>query len=99
MKKLKRLISLLFVGISGGLLGAMGGTSGISKGVRRFGIPTILTIFAIYTLHNFWCISIMFMSFALSVGYGIPDPPNYINGDKGSTLGRFWFSFWSKIIK
>lgn len=105
MKKLKKLISLLFVGIIGGFLGSLGGTDGVSKGVRRFGIPAIVTLFALFTLQNFWCISIMLMSFALSVGYGIPDPlhlaldlENYY-GDKGSTLGRFWLKIAFKVTQ
>ena len=89
MKKFKKLLFLPFA-LIGGLLGSLGGTSGISKGVRRVGIPVIITIFAIYTLGNFWCISIMFMSFVLSLGYGIPC---FIPGyeDEGSSLGKFYY--------
>lgn len=89
MKIIKKILSLLFFGTIGGLLGSLGGTDGVSKGVRRIGIPAILTIFAIFALHNFWCISIMFMSFALSLGYGIPSI-----SDSGSRLGRFWESIF-----
>ena len=85
MKKIKKLLSLLFSASIGGLLGSLGGTDGVSKSVRRFGIPIIITLFALCTLHNRWCISIMFMSFALAMGYGIPDIR-----DAGSTLGQFW---------
>lgn len=99
MKIIKKILSLLFFGTIGGLLGSLGGTDGISKGVRRFGIPAIITLFALFTLHNFCCISIMFMSFALSLGYGIPDPPNYINGDKGSTLGKITMQIASKMTQ
>ena len=89
MNKPKKLISLLFFGTLGGLLAGLGGTDGVSKGVRRFGIPAIITLFALFTLHNTGCITIMLMSFALSLGYGTPSI-----SDSGSRLGRFWESIF-----
>lgn len=85
MKPIKKILGLLFFGTIGGFLGAMGGADNTSKAWRRFGIPRIITIISLLTLHNFWCISIMFMSFVLAMGYGIPDMQ-----DGGSTLGQFW---------
>jgi len=75
------ILILLLISCIGGLLG----TNNTSKNWRRFGIPIIITLYALCFLHNWWVLTIMFMSFALSCGYSIPDIR-----DSGSGLGRFW---------
>lgn len=98
MKIIKKIIGVFIFGTLGGLLGSLGGTDGVSKGVRRFGIPVIITILALLTLHNAFCVTIMFMSFVLSIGYGMPC---FIPGwtDEGSALGRFFYKLTFKIYK
>lgn len=80
-----KMILFIVISIVGGLLGTLGGAKGISKGIRRIAIPLIITLFSLYILRNAWCITIMFMSFVLAMGYGMPDIQ-----DAGSSLGRFW---------
>jgi len=80
-----KILILLFISCISGLLGSWAGSSNTSKSWRRFGIPLIICIYALFFLHNGWVLTIMFMSFALSMGYGIPDIK-----DSGSGLGRFW---------
>jgi len=90
INKLKKLCSLLAFGTIGGLLGALGGTDGVSKGVRRYGIPLLITLSALCIIQNWWVLTIMSMVGALSMGYGMPC---FIKGweDEGSSLGKFWY--------
>lgn len=93
INKLKKLLSTLIFSTIGGLLGSFGGADNTSKAWRRIGIPLVITLYALYTLHNWWVLSIMLMGIVLSIGYGIPDQYS----PKGSTLGRFWLSIASKM--
>lgn len=79
---------ILLVSIIAGLLGSYAGCDGTSKAWRRFGIPALIMLFALFFIPSWWLITIMFMSFALSLGYGLPSifPP-----DEGSFIGRFWY--------
>ena len=92
LNKIKKLLSLLLISSIGGLLAAFGGAENTTKGWRRLGIPLLITLIALCTLRNPWCISIMFMSFVLAIGYGMPDTQ-----DTGSSLGQFWYRLTSKI--
>jgi len=79
-----------FVGsLLGGLLGALGGADKISKSWRRIGIPLLITGIAYYVTESILVLTIMFMSFPLSKGYGIPDET-----DEGSSLGRFYYKLF-----
>jgi len=88
--KIKKLLSLLFIGSIGGLLGAFGGAENTTKGWRRLGIPLLITLSALCLLRNWWVLSIMSMAGVLSIGYGMP---GFIPGweDEGSKLGQFWY--------
>lgn len=70
------------------ILGAVGGQG--PKWARRFLYPGIVMIYAIYSLHNFWCLTIYSLSGVLSMGYGIPD-----QSDEGSFLGRFFYKLFN----
>lgn len=77
-------------------LGAIGGSANASKGIRRFGISgttMVLAFLRYFTLFpkNLFFISIMFGSFILSLGYGIPSA-----NDKGSDIGRFWYKIFKE---
>ena len=90
MKKIKKLLSILGFGTIGGLLGAFGGADQTSKAWRRICIPSLITLYALYMLHNWWLITIMSMCGVLSIGYGIPD-----STDEGSSLGKFWYNLFN----
>ncbi len=94
-KKIINLLKTLALGTIGGLLGALGGTDGVSKGVRRIGIPLLITLYALFTLHNWWVLTLLSMIGVFSMGYGIPC---FIPGyeDAGSMLGRFFFYKFNK---
>ena len=86
-------------------LGAYAGIENTSKNWRRVGIPVISTIYAysqmwsiVGWLKSLWTVSIMFMSFFLSMGYGIPasDWPINPKADSGSTLGKFYFKLFKR---
>jgi hypothetical protein len=79
--------------------GAYAGSHGTSLLWRRAFLPAITTAYAYITLSQqvgfvkaLWCISIMSMWGALSLGYGIPDDtyPENPNADSGSDIGRFF---------
>lgn len=60
-------------------LGAFAGSQNTSKGWRRFGIPGVSMIYGFIVvwyklgiIPALWTISIMTMSFFLSMGYGLP---------------------------
>lgn len=80
---------IAIISIIAGLLGTYAGAENTSKAWRRFGVPTLILLFALCFSHSWWLISIMFMSFSLSIGYGLPE-----KGDKGSFLGRFWVDYF-----
>ena len=92
MKNIKKLLSTLIFSTIGGLLGAFAGADKTSKAWRRIGIPLVITLYALFTMRNWWVITVMSMCGALSLGYGIPDE----NDPKGSTIGRFWYRIWNK---
>jgi len=96
IKKLKKLLSIFFFSTIGGLLGAFGGAENTTKGWRRIGIPLLITLSALFVVRNWWVLSIMSMSGALSIGYG---KPCFIPGyeDEGSALGQFWYKLASKM--
>lgn len=71
-KDLINKIGLFSLPVLGGLLGALGGADKSSKSYRRFVLPALLTSFAFGYTESVFVISIMSMSFALSLGYGIP---------------------------
>jgi len=90
-------IKVVGIGMICGLLGAWAGADGTSKNWRRLLIPAILTVSALLVLHNLYCLSILVMAGALSLGYGIPEPiynnEHQIVGysDDGSDIGGFWY--------
>ena len=86
INKLKTLL-VPFFALIGGLLGAFAGTNNTSKNWRRVGIPLLLTLCALFILHNWWCILIMTMTIGLSLGYAIPSHSD----PKGSTIGGFFY--------
>jgi len=68
-----------------GLAGAWSGQQ--NKWVRRIIIPLVFAICALIELKSLWCLFILTQIGFLSIGYGIPSK----DGDKGSSLGRFWY--------
>ena len=88
------LLKLLII-IIGTFLGTLAGAEGTSKGLRRVGIPAIITIFAIiklfpiYGILSLYCISIMLMAIILGIGYGLFD-----YDCNGSAIGKFWYKFF-----
>jgi len=90
-QKIKNFLSKSF-NISGlpilfGLLGGGGGQGW--KELRRYGIPCVSTIYALYIIHNLWVLTILSQIGVLSIGYGIPD-----STDEGSALGRFFYKMF-----
>lgn len=79
---------IIVIAIIAGLLGSYAGAKNTKKAWRRFGIPTLIMLFALFFITSWWLITIMFLAFSLSLGYGIPSifPP-----DEGSLIGRFWY--------
>ncbi len=84
-------IGLITLPVLGGLLGSLGGADNSSKSYRRFFIPALLTSFAFSNTYSVFVITIMFMSLALSMGYGIPS-----EDDAGSFLGRFFLKLFKE---
>jgi len=84
-------IGLFTLPVLGGLLGALGGADKSSKSYRRFVLPALLTSFAFGNTESVFVITVMAMSGALSMGYGIPDA-----GDEGSFLGRFFYKLFKQ---
>ena len=80
---------LFILPLVGGWLGAFGGADGTSKAWRRILIPGLLTSYAFSNTSSVFVITIMSMSFVLSIGYGIPSETN-----SGSTLGRFYYKLF-----
>ena len=92
MKNLKIKITNILasiIPILGGLLGAWAGADQTSKAWRRFAIPVLIMGLAFLKTESILTITIMFMAFALSRGYGIPG-----GGDAGSRIGRFWYDIF-----
>ncbi len=87
-------IGLITLPVLGGLLGSLGGADNSSKSYRRFFIPALLTSFAFSNTYSVFVITIMFMSLALSMGYGIPS-----EDDAGSFLGRFFLKLFKENHK
>jgi hypothetical protein len=87
-------IGLLTIPIIGGWAGAFGGADKSSKAWRRILIPGLLTSFAFSNTESILVITIMSMSGALSMGYGIPGL-----GDEGSSLGRFYYNLFKQNHK
>lgn len=75
-------------------LGAEGG-QGV-KWVRRFILPAVITVFTIFVVRNWWCLSVYTISAWLSIGYGIPSYFGEGNpyNDEGSLLGRFFYKLF-----
>ena len=69
-----------------GCFGAYSGSSGTSKGFRRYGIPSLIAIYGT-VFHSPWCLLSLAMIGILVLGYGVPSPGK----DSGSDLGRFWY--------
>jgi len=90
MNRLTSSIKSILLALICGFLGAWGGAKGTNKNWRRILIPSIITLFALCVMHNWWCLSLMLLSIAFSTGYGIPDPT-----DDGSALGKFWYNFFN----
>jgi len=99
--KIKKNIGFIFnlgLGLIGGLLGAYGGADGTSKLYRRVGIPILLIVMALIKIRMCQCVFLGAIFLPLTLGYGIPEPPNVSNPDKGSTLGRFWYNIIFKSL-
>ena len=80
------ILIITFLAIICGLMGAWTGAGG-SKLWRRVAIPLVFTVWAFLHFSNLWVILIMSMAAVMSLGYGIPTPPN----DPGSPIGSFWY--------
>lgn len=83
------LILLFVLFIVTGFLAAWTGAGG-QKFLRRYIIPVILTVIGLFIIKRFDILLLMAYCIPLSLGYGIPDPP-----DKGSMIGKFWY----KLLK
>jgi hypothetical protein len=79
----------------------LGGFSGQGpKELRRWVIPFLFTLYAIYNIHNWWMLTIFSISGWLSLGYGIPsfNGPNGTMDDKGSAIGSFFYNMTKSEI-
>ena len=85
---IKKLATGLGIAVLGGLFGAWGGADGTSKAWRRVGLTVLYTLYALLNLRNPWALSVICVFGPLTMGYGVPCS---ISGDKGSTLGKFWY--------
>jgi hypothetical protein len=96
IKKISQLLGSLGLIAILALLGALAGQRW--KWLRRFVFPAIITLYALYVVHNLWTLTIYCMSFILSTGYGIPDVdwPTNPNADSGSFLGRFFYKLFNR---
>lgn len=97
LKTKSSLLKLSLIPFVCGLLYAIAGSEHTPKQIRRFGIPALLTFFVWLFLQNVWVLTMLSQIGVYSIGHGIPD--NFEGGDEGSALGRFWYSFWSKLLK
>ena len=98
IKKLKNLtnsISIIFLPIICGVMGAMSGSDNSNKSYRRVFIPCLLFGFAFIQLENIYTISILLLMPILSMGYGIPDS----NDPKPSLLGKYWYDKFKNETK
>jgi len=93
-----KIILLLVLWAVTGIAAAYSGAGG-SKMWRRLFVPGITTIIGILGLWSLWAITMMARAGALSLGYGIPDPPTQPNPDEGSPIGRFWFKIFKNYKK
>ena len=108
-KKISQFFGNLGIITLGAFLGAISGQG--MKWLRRFIFPLIFTLYALYVVRSWWCITIYCMAGVLSIGYGIPELngivtlsiPKYFS-DEGSVLGRFWYrkfngdTMWANIF-
>ncbi|MFX0084319.1 MAG: hypothetical protein ACFFAU_01495 [Candidatus Hodarchaeota archaeon] len=97
LKDIFKKVAVVKLVIATALLGAYGGQG--HKEYRRIYIPLIIMILALLRLRNLLTLTIMSMAGFLSMGYGIPDPP-----DEGSSLGKFWLKifkgneYWANVF-
>lgn len=85
---LKKLTMGLGIALLGGFLGSFGGADGTSKAWRRVGLTILYTLYALLKLRNPWALSVVCVFGPLTMGYGVPC---LLSGDKGSTIGKFWY--------
>lgn len=90
-----KILLIVITGLITGFLGALGGAHKYPKFIRRLGIPIYLFLLSLLFIHNLWVIFILLMIAPFSLGYGIPSP----EGDKGSTIGRFFFNLCKQNYK
>lgn len=82
------------------IFGALSGAEHSCKFFRRFLIPICLSGFSFWRSESILDLLILTMSFAFSLGYGIPSPDD----PKPSALGAFWYNicnentFWTNIF-
>jgi len=91
MKKLLNGLKLASIGLFSGLLGAWAGADGTSKAWRRFVLPLLYLGLIWQNMSSLWCLTVLGMMGAFSLGYGIPD----FNDLDGSPIGRFWWEVFS----
>lgn len=85
-------IALFPLAVLCAFLGALGGSRGTSKGIRRFGFPAVLTLYCLWVWKfNVWELTHLGIIAWLTMGYGIPDKK-----DKGSSMGRFYYNLFKK---
>jgi hypothetical protein len=80
----------IIISIICGLFGSLGG-SGL-KQFRTLGISFFLATVGLF--YNIYNIIILLWIPIFYIGYGVPSESN-----KGSVLGRFWYSFWKNNKK
>ena len=66
-------------------LGTYSGSINTKKWPRRYLIPLTLALHSSLSLSP-WCMTLMAIALAYSMGYGIPD-----DNDDGSTMAAFWY--------
>lgn len=77
------------------VLWRLGGVKGGNRWFRRLGVPCVIAGALFLATHSLWClVPFAAMWGPLSLGYGIPDPP-----DEGSKLGAFFFKLTKKNEK
>ena len=89
LKKITDGLIMSFGGALGGIMGALGGSG--YKPLRRYGIPTLITIIAAFYLHSWYVLFLMALCAPLSLGYGIPMYLFDFCLDEGAALARFYY--------
>ena len=105
LKKLSQALASIGLIFIVALLGAIAGQG--PKMLRRFILPSVVTIYAYFMLQNWWVLTCYLMTAPLSIGYGIPEKRGFFivanenykiieEPDEGSAIGAFFFKLFKQ---